>query len=123
MEKFLDVDGVYIINKIFKMKDIIMKTIEKENIEDRYLIKRNYLYKNYRIIRRRPILSVNSLKDEDKKFISNKTFQNLINLFWIKFTEKLIFNEIATILSKDGVKLNSDSITDFRSLIKLALSN
>ena len=63
------------------------------------------------------------LDDGKNEFVDDKTVQNLANLTSINFPYKQLFNEIATILSKDDVKLNSDAIDDLRNLMKLALSN
>ena len=63
------------------------------------------------------------LDNGKNEFVDDKTVQNLTNLASINFPDKQLFNEIATILSKDDVKLNPDAIDDLRNLMKLALSN
>ena len=59
-------------------------------------------------------------KDE---FVDDKTVKNLTNLATVNFPDKFIFNEIASILSNEHVKLNPDAIEDLKDLMKLGLSN
>ena len=63
------------------------------------------------------------LDNGKNEFVDDKTVKNLTNLATVNFPDKFIFNEIASILSNENVKLNPDAIEDLKDLMKLGLSN
>ena len=63
------------------------------------------------------------LDNGKNEFVDDKTVKNLTNLATVNFPDKFIFNEIASILSNEHVKLNPDAIEDLKDLMKLGLSN
>ena len=54
------------------------------------------------------------------KFVDDKTVQRLANLGVVNFQERLLFSEIAIILSNKDVKLNIDDIEEIKDLMKLS---
>ena len=64
-----------------------------------------------------------NLLQRKNEIVDDKTVDNLTKLASLKFPDKDLFSEVASILSKSNVKPNPEAIENNENLMKLALSS